>query len=748
MKWNFIRVLTLLAFVFIDTSALAQDGPSLEYVAFLRDKGKPVDAVTVVLYEGSVKVKDFTTGPNGQFIFYIPFNREYTIVVQKAGYIKETININTAFPEPGKEENMSTDMNIKMYAFPKDGRTIFFDEPVAKVFFQDDIGGFDYDLNYEKTIKTKLDAIEAFVAAKDKVFDDAKKAEAAAIAAADFEKKKTEIDAAKEESIKSQALAKQKEEEERKKTAEANAAEEAQRLAAIESKRKEEESKKLQETERLRQETEMAKVEVEKEKNRLAAEAAKTAAAEEQRKKDVERLKMEEAKKKESAELAALAAKNKEAEEEKMQAEKAAEAAKIAEEERLRKEQEEKAKAEEAKKVAAKAEAEKLRLAEEAAKIKAEEERIQKEKAAEEARKAEAAKSAAAAAEAAKIAKAAEEVRLLEEAKKAADAEAARVALEQKEAEARKAVEAERQKKLEESAKQKQQAEELARLEEQRKAKEERDKAETEQKRIAEENLRLDADSARLTALADARIIAAQDSVYTAQLTEQKRLADIEKVKLEEAKKKEEEARLANQAASTKAAEEARLAAAAKASADEAERKRQEEELRLATQADAAKKAADAANAKALAEQRLSELRAAREKATADSMAVVSEQAEAARLAAEIEKKKKEALIIKYKEQLAQEQNTIVKTTDTKEVDYNNKEQTEKFLSELAKKYAEGITKEVITEPKRTINRFVVVKSGQANEYKEIRYAWGGLYYFKDGQTITAQTFNQETKKQ
>jgi hypothetical protein len=168
----------------------------------------------------------------------------------------------------------------------------------------------------------------------------------------------------------------------------------------------------------------------------------------------------------------------------------------------------------------------------------------------------------------------------------------------------------------------------------------------------------------------------------------------------------------------------------------------------LAAQADAAKKAADEANAKAFAEQRLSELRAAREKATADSMAVVSEQAEAARLAAEIEKKKKEALITKYKEQLAQEQNTIVKTSDTKEIDYNNKEQREVFLSELAKKYPEGVTKETITEPKRTINRVIVVKAGQASEYKEIKYAWGGLYYFKNGQTIAAQTFNQETKKQ
>ena len=184
MKGSFTRVIALFVFVFVSMASMAQDGPSLEFVGFLRDKGKPVEAVSVILFEGSVKVKESTTGTNGQFIFYIPFNKVFTIVVQKAGYIKETIDINTAFPEPGKEENMSTDMTIKMYAFPKDGSTITFDEPVAKVFFQDDIGGFDYDLSYEKTIKAKLDAIEASTAAKDKVVDDAKKAETAAIAAA------------------------------------------------------------------------------------------------------------------------------------------------------------------------------------------------------------------------------------------------------------------------------------------------------------------------------------------------------------------------------------------------------------------------------------------------------------------------------------------------------------------------------------------------------------------------------------
>ena len=79
-------------------------------------------------------------------------------------------------------------------------------------------------------------------------------------------------------------------------------------------------------------------------------------------------------------------------------------------------------------------------------------------------------------------------------------------------------------------------------------------------------------------------------------------------------------------------------------------------------------------------------------------------------------------------------------------VDYNNKEEREKYLSELAENYEEGITWEEIKEPKRTITRAIVVHGEQADEFKKIRYNWGGIYYFKNGQSITQGLFQQGTK--
>ena len=87
-----------------------------------------------------------------------------------------------------------------------------------------------------------------------------------------------------------------------------------------------------------------------------------------------------------------------------------------------------------------------------------------------------------------------------------------------------------------------------------------------------------------------------------------------------------------------------------------------------------------------------------------------------------------------------------MKSTDTKEVDFTNKEQKEQYLSELAQKYPEGITRESVTEAKRIINKVIVVKAGKADEYKEVKYSYGGVYYFKNGTSITATAYNSETK--
>ena len=80
------------------------------------------------------------------------------------------------------------------------------------------------------------------------------------------------------------------------------------------------------------------------------------------------------------------------------------------------------------------------------------------------------------------------------------------------------------------------------------------------------------------------------------------------------------------------------------------------------------------------------------------------------------------------------------------QLNFDNEEEKEKYLSELAKKYGNGIHREQFKETKRIIDYVVVVKDGKADEYKKIKYDWGGLYFFKNGKSTSSAIYITETK--
>ena len=70
----------------------------------------------------------------------------------------------------------------------------------------------------------------------------------------------------------------------------------------------------------------------------------------------------------------------------------------------------------------------------------------------------------------------------------------------------------------------------------------------------------------------------------------------------------------------------------------------------------------------------------------------------------------------------------------------------ELFLSDLAKKYPEGVTVEEQTYPKMKITRIIVVRNKKAHEYKKIVFSYG-TYYKKDGTDISKSIYDAETRK-
>ena len=81
------------------------------------------------------------------------------------------------------------------------------------------------------------------------------------------------------------------------------------------------------------------------------------------------------------------------------------------------------------------------------------------------------------------------------------------------------------------------------------------------------------------------------------------------------------------------------------------------------------------------------------------------------------------------------------------EIDYTNKAVVEKFLSELASKYPEGVTEEQYEDASKKVKRVIVNQDGIANEYREVTHNWGGVYYFRNGQSISKTIFYTDTNK-
>ncbi len=81
------------------------------------------------------------------------------------------------------------------------------------------------------------------------------------------------------------------------------------------------------------------------------------------------------------------------------------------------------------------------------------------------------------------------------------------------------------------------------------------------------------------------------------------------------------------------------------------------------------------------------------------------------------------------------------------EVNFNDKQSVEKYLSELARTYPEGVTEELYEDKTKKIKRVIVNREGVATEYRQVTHNWGGEYFFRNGQSISKNIFLIETKK-
>lgn len=84
-----------------------------------------------------------------------------------------------------------------------------------------------------------------------------------------------------------------------------------------------------------------------------------------------------------------------------------------------------------------------------------------------------------------------------------------------------------------------------------------------------------------------------------------------------------------------------------------------------------------------------------------------------------------------------------IKIADLK---FNTTSEREEYLKELMAQYPPGITCEVYKEKNRVVTRYIIIRENEANDYREIKYNWGGIDYLKNDRPVTLLFFNTQIK--
>jgi hypothetical protein len=98
----------------------------------------------------------------------------------------------------------------------------------------------------------------------------------------------------------------------------------------------------------------------------------------------------------------------------------------------------------------------------------------------------------------------------------------------------------------------------------------------------------------------------------------------------------------------------------------------------------------------------------------------------------------------------AQPVNKVTKVTSgsTKlaELNFKNESERSKYLADLKTKYSEGVTLEIYNEGNKTTKRYIVIRSGEVHEYRDMRFTWGGTQYSVDGKPSNSFYLQSQVK--
>jgi hypothetical protein len=118
----------------------------------------------VKLIQNNQVIQQTEVDSKSTFRLNLKRNREYTIRIEKEGYIPRLISVNTALPENVRKANLYRfhfDMQLFAQSFAKYFDSDDIDFPIALIAYDKSKGVFHYDKNYTTRIQQKMHSMSS-----------------------------------------------------------------------------------------------------------------------------------------------------------------------------------------------------------------------------------------------------------------------------------------------------------------------------------------------------------------------------------------------------------------------------------------------------------------------------------------------------------------------------------------------------------------------------------------------------------
>jgi hypothetical protein len=140
---------------------------------------KIMQGVSIKLLEGGSYVHNVVSDEKGKYSLELAFDKEYTVLYEKAGFVAKKILVNTKSVSK-KERNSLSNLLVDMTLFKEDKElaVAFLDQPIGKAQYDSNTKEIDWDMKYTGPIAGRLNGVlTAYKAKIQAVIDEEKRKE-------------------------------------------------------------------------------------------------------------------------------------------------------------------------------------------------------------------------------------------------------------------------------------------------------------------------------------------------------------------------------------------------------------------------------------------------------------------------------------------------------------------------------------------------------------------------------------------